>query len=346
MSEKPQFEFSASRQFLSWLQEQQASIALSTYQAGKLFLIGAHSNGEMSLFNRTFNRCMGLHVSHNQLYMSSLYQLWRFDNSLLPGQTFQEYDRCYVPQMAWTTGDLDIHDISVDGQGRPIFVNTLFSCLATISESHSFIPLWQPSFISKLAAEDRCHLNGLAMEQGEAKYVTSISQSDAADGWRDHREHGGCVIDVKSNEIILDGLSMPHSPRLYQGKLWLLDSGSGYFGYVDRDRGIFERVCFCPGYARGLSFIGDFAVVGLSGPRHNKMFSGLELNQNIADKNTKPRCGILIIDLRTGDIVHSIRITGAIKELYDVVMIPGATRPMAIGFRNDEIRRLISVGEA
>lgn len=346
MSQTPLFEFSASRQFLSWLHEQQASIVLSTYQAGKLFLVGTNPNGEMSLFNRTFNRCMGLHVSHNQLYMSSLYQLWRFDNSLLPGQIFQEYDRCYVPQIAWTTGDLDIHDISVDAQGRPIFVNTLFSCLATISESHSFNPLWQPFFISKLAAEDRCHLNGLAMEHGEAKYVTSLSQSDAADGWRDHRKDGGCVIDVKRNEIILDGMSMPHSPRLYQDKLWLLDSGNGYFGYVDRDRGTFERVCFCPGYARGLSFIGDFAVVGLSGPRHNEIFSGLALNQNIADKNSKPRCGILIIDLRTGDIVHSIRITGAIKELYDVVMIPGAIRPMAIGFRNDEIRRLISIGEA
>ena len=346
MTKTPAFEFTTSRQFLSWLIEQRASIVLSTYQAGKLFLLGMNKNGEMSLFNRTFNRCMGLHVSSEHMFMSSLYQLWRFDNSLLPGQSYQDYDRCYVPQLAWTTGDLDVHDIGIDQQGQPLFVNTLFSCLATVSDSHSFKPLWRPPFISKLAAEDRCHLNGLAMDQGEACYVTSVSQSDVADGWRDQRETGGCVIDVKSNEIILDGLSMPHSPRLYQDKLWLLDSGTGYFGYVDRERGCFERVCFCPGYARGLSFIGDFAVIGLSGPRHNKTFSGLALDKNLADKQAEPRCGLLIIDLRTGDAVHWLRITGVIEELYDVAVIPNVIRPMAIGFRNDEIRRLITIDEA
>lgn len=339
------FEFLTSRQFLSWMAELRVSLALSTYQAGKLFLLGVNSQGELSVFNRTFNRCMGLHASSEQLYMSSLYQLWRFDNSLPPGQTYQGYDRCYVPQLAWTTGDIDIHDIGMAAQGQPLFVNTLFSCLATVSESHSFQPMWQPPFISKLAAEDRCHLNGLAMDQGEACYVTSVSQSDVTDGWRDQRRDGGCVIDVQRNEVILDGLSMPHSPRLYQNKLWLLDSGNGYFGYVDRERGCFERVCFCPGYARGLSFIEDFAVVGLSGPRHNQTFSGLTLDQHLGDKRAEPRCGLLIIDLRSGDAVHWVRITGAIVELYDVAAIAGVRCPMAVGFRSDEIRRLITIAE-
>ena len=194
------------------------------------------------------------------------------------GKAHQGYDRLYVPQLGWTTGDLDVHDIAVDGAGRPVFVNTLFSCLATVSESHSFAPVWQPPFISKLAAEDRCHLNGVAVEAGEPRYVTSVSISDVADGWRDHRVAGGVVIDVASGEVVASGLSMPHSPRLHRGRLYLLDSGSGRFGWIEPGSGRFEEVCFCPGYARGLAFVGEFAVIGLSLPRHNRSFSGLPLD--------------------------------------------------------------------
>jgi len=151
------------------------------------------------------------------------------------------------------------------------------------------------------------------------------------------------VIDVDSNEIIAEGFSMPHSPRWYQDKLWLLDSGNGDFGYVDIGTGKFEPVCLCPGYARGLSFIGDFAVVGLSRPRHNKTFSGLNLDNRLKEKNTEPRSGLIVVDLRTGDVVHSLRITGIIEELYDVATIANVRNPMAIGFKNDEIRRMISI---
>ena len=129
-----------------------------------------------------------------------------------------------------------------------------------------------------------------------------------------------------------------HSPRWYNDRLWLLDSGSGYFGYVDQKHGTFERVALCPGYARGLSFINGFAVVGLSRPRHNKTFSGLALDDNLAAKKTTPRCGLVVIDLQTGDAVHSLTITGIIEELYDVSAISNVQAPMAIGFQNDEIR--------
>jgi len=341
--DQAKFEFLASRQFTAWLAEQRVALALTTYQVGKLFLLGLQPDGRLEIYNRTFNRSMGLHATRDTLYMSSLYQLWRFENSLAQGQTYQDYDRIYVPQMAWTTGDLDIHDIGVDRDGRPIFINTLFGCLATVSERHSFQPLWQPPFLSKLAAEDRCHLNGLAVVDGEPRYATSVSQSDVADGWRDRRADGGCVIDIQRNEVVLDGLSMPHSPRVHNGRLWLLDSGTGYFGYVDPERGCFERVTFCPGYGRGLSFMGDFAVIGLSRPRNNSSFSGLALDAELEKRGAEPRCGLQIVDLRSGDAVHWLRISGLIEELYDVAVIPGVRRPMAIGLQTDEIRRVLSV---
>ncbi|MEJ6483305.1 TIGR03032 family protein [Nostoc punctiforme UO1] len=352
-------EINASRQFTPWLLEQNLSLAFTTYQAGKLFFIGLQQGGKLSVFERTFERCMGLYAYGSSLYMSSLYQLWRFENILQPGQVHDNYDAVYLPQISYVTGDLDIHDIALSNSPFPnekipsgglnnsenlIFVNTLFSCLAKVSPTHSFIPLWQPPFISKLAAEDRCHFNGLAMRDGQPRYVTVVSQSDAAEGWRDRRADGGCIIDVESNEIVLKGLSMPHSPRWYQDKLWLLNSGTGDFGYVDLERGSFEPVAFCPGYMRGCAFHGNFAIVGISQPRHNKTFSGLPLDEKLQQKNVEPRCGLLVIDLRTGDIVHSLRIEGAVLELYDVVALPGVRRPMAIGFKSDEIRRMVTMG--
>jgi uncharacterized protein (TIGR03032 family) len=344
-------EINASRQFTPWLLEQNLSIAFTTYQAGKLFFIGLQPNGRLSVFERTFERCMGLYAQGSTLCMSTLYQLWRFENILEPGEAHDNYDAVYLPQMSYVTGDLDIHDITLSQRiaekSEPqslVFVNTLFSCLATVSETHSFTPLWQPPFISKLAAEDRCHLNGLAMRDGQPRYVTTVSQSDVGEGWRDKRADGGCVIDIESNELVATGLSMPHSPRWYRDKLWLLHSGTGEFGYIDLARGSFEPVAFCPGYQRGLAFHGDFAIVGISQPRHNKTFSGLALDEQLRAKDAEPRCGLLVIDLRTGDIVHSLRLEGVIEELYDVVTLPGVRRPMAIGFRTDEIRRVITMG--
>ncbi len=189
-----QLEITTSRQFTNWMSEQKLSLGFTTYQAGKQFLLGLQSNGRLSVFERTFNRCLGLWSDGQTMWMSSLYQLLRFENVLARGQSASGYDRLSVPQVAYTTGDLDIHDVAVEKSGRVVFVNTLFGCLATISDTHSFIPLWKPPFISKLAAEDRCHLNGLALQHGKAKYVTAVSQSDVADGWRDRRHDGGCVL--------------------------------------------------------------------------------------------------------------------------------------------------------
>jgi uncharacterized protein (TIGR03032 family) len=342
----PQLELTGSRQFTSWLTEQKASLAFTTYQSGKLFLIGMQDNGRLSVFERTFNRCMGLWGDGQTLYMSTLYQLWRFENVLEKGQAHDGYDRLYVPRVAWTTGDVDAHDVAVDGNGRVVFVNTLFSCLATVSDQHSFVPLWQPPFVSKLAAEDRCHLNGLALENGAPAYVTAVAESDAHEAWRDHRRDGGIVMDVRNDEVVCSGLSMPHSPRVHGGKLWLVDSGNAQFGYVDLKRGNFEPVAFCPGYARGLAFIGDFAVVGLSKPRENKTFSGLALDDRLRDKNIEARCQLQVIDLKRGDVVHSLRMEGIVAELYDVIVLRDVRRPTALGFKTDEIRRVISVAPA
>ena len=332
------FQVLASRNFAAWLAAEKVSLGLSTYQSGKLFLIGMGNEGRLSVFERTFNRCMGLWSDGRTLWLASAYQLWRLENTLADGETDEGYDRLFVPRVGYTTGDVDAHDVAVDEDGRVVFVSTSFSCLATTSERYSFEPLWRPSFISRLAAEDRCHLNGLAMEEGRPRYVTVCSQSDVADGWRDCRHDGGSVVDVLANEIVGTGLSMPHSPRVYRDRLWVLDSGRGDFGYLDRASGRFESVTFCPGYARGLAFVGDYALVGVSKPRREQTFTGLALDENLASRNTVARCGVQVVDLRTGDVVHWLRLEGVVEELYDVIALPGVIRPKALGFKTDEIR--------
>jgi uncharacterized protein (TIGR03032 family) len=344
--QEPWIEVTGSRDLAAWLAEQQVSLAFTTYQTGKLFVLGRHADGRLAVFERTFNRCMGLWADGQTLWASTLYQLWRFENVLRPGELYQGHDRLYVPKVGHTTGDLDIHDVAVDGSGRVIFVATLFGCLATLSERYSFTPLWRPPFLSKLAAEDRCHLNGLALEEGgRPRYVTAVSTSDVADGWRDRRQDGGCVLEVPSGRIIVSGLSMPHSPRVHRGRLWLLNSGAGQLGSVDPTSGTFVPLTFCPGYLRGLAFAGDFAVVGLSRPRHDKTFGGLALEQELARRDAEARCGLQVIDLRSGDVVHWLRLEGMVSELYDVAVLPGVVRPTVMGFKSDEIRRTLAIGD-
>jgi uncharacterized protein (TIGR03032 family) len=342
-AETPQFELNSSRQFVSWLIEQNISLAFSTYQSGKVFLVGHNVKNELSLFERTFDRPMGMWSDGETLLLSNLYQLYRFQNVLKEGEDADGYDRLYVPQVSYITGDIDIHDLAMSEEGQIVFANTLFSCLATVSEKNSFKPLWQPAFINDLQAEDRCHLNGMAMKDGEAAYVTAIAQSNVADGWREHRGTGGVVIDVANNEIILDGLSMPHSPRWHNGKLWLANSGTGEFGYVDVKKGHFEPVVFCPGYIRGVAFHGDFAILGLSRPRDNKTFNGLALDARLEKEKISARSGLVVVDLKTGGMPHALYAEGFISELYDVITLPDVQRPSMIGFRNDQIRRVLSI---
>ena len=344
---KEKFALTTSRHFPDWLGRMGASIAFTTYQAGKVFFVGRGQEARLAVFERTFARCMGLGVSADAraLALATQYQILRFDNVVPKGQASGEHDAIFAPHAAWITGDIDAHDVAIPANGRPIFVNTLFSCIATVSDGHNFRPLWHPPFVSRLAPEDRCHLNGLALEGGRPRYATLVANSDVADGWRDRRADGGMLMDVITNKAALEGLSMPHSPRFHDGRLWLLNSGTGELGFFERIKKKFMPVAFCPGYARGLAFIGQYAVVGLSLARENRTFQGLPLDRALASRGAEPRCGLLVIDTKTGDTVEWLRIEGVVRELFDVAVLPGIRNPAAIGFMTDEIQRVISIDE-
>lgn len=349
----------ASRHMTAWMTSHRVSLAFSTYQAGKLFLIGLQPDGRLSVFERTFNRCMGLHATPDAqtIWMGSLFQLWRLENYVpAGGSTPDGYDALYVPTVGYTTGDIDAHDMHVGPDGRPVFAATLFNCLGTTSDTHSFRPLWKPPFISPpldaLPPEDRCHLNGLAVDPGTRApaFVTMVSRSDVSDGWRDRRIGGGLLMDVRTSTVVAEGLSMPHSPRVhpaFPSRVWVLNAGTGFLGYVELPGsgasapGRFVEVAFCPGFVRGLAFVDRYALVGLSAARENRTFQGLPLDENLRSRDAEPRCAIHVINLDTGATEHWVRIEGVVRELYDVVALRGIRRPKLLGFKTDEIQRTL-----
>lgn len=335
-------QISCSRGLHGFMERTRLSFGFTSYQSGRLYLVGRMPRGRVSFHERHFMHAMGVAAAPQRLYLGTQYQVWRLENVLAPGQTLDGFDRNYVPRNAQTTGDVDVHELGVDRNGRVIFVNTKFSCLASFSLTHSFRPLWQPPFISRLAPEDRCHLNGLAMEDGEARFVTAVCRSDVVTGWRDRRASGGLVMDVQSDRIVTEDMSMPHSPRLHEGELYVLDSGRGTLCRVDRQTGKREAIAFLPGFARGLGFHGPYAFVGLSLPRDGS-FSGLELDGELERRDADPWCGVQIIDTRNGDVVEWIRLRGEVRELFDVFVLPGVTCPKATGLLDGAIRNEISI---
>jgi uncharacterized protein (TIGR03032 family) len=342
--QQQQTTISTSRGFADFLSTNRLSLALTSYQTGQLMLIGPLLDGRLSVFQRNFVRAMGLWATPQRLYLATIAQIWRLENVLGRGQLATQqshhYERLYVPRMSHTTGDIDAHELAVDGKNELVFVNTKYSCLATLDTVHSFKPLWKPPFISRLAPEDRCHLNGLAMQNGAPKYVTAVSRCDVVDGWRERRHEGGILIDVESDRVVTEDLSMPHSPRLNAGTLWVLDSGRGDLCRVDAKTGKTEQVAFCPD-SRAPSRSGEATL-----PRDGA-FKGLELEDNVKARDGEPRCGAYIIDTRNGDILHWIRFEGAVRELFDAAFIPGVRAPMCVGLGNPEMRTLITFdGEA
>jgi uncharacterized protein (TIGR03032 family) len=333
--------------FIEWLQTHDISLIFSSYQLGKFFLIGRHPPSGLSIFQRNFIRCMGIAVDpiHDVIYLSTLHQIWKFKNCLNPGDDYTGYDRLYSPQACYFTGQTDIHDMVLTKNGELVYVNTLFSCLAKLNEFNNFEPLWKPPFITKLAPEDRCHLNGLALQEGEPRYVSYFSQTNSPHGWRHHKQEGGGIFDITSNEIMCDGLSMPHSPRVYKNKLWILNSGTGHLGYVDPLTRQFQEVAFLPGYLRGLQFIEDYAIVGLSHLREKSIIATHQLEENIKKHDKTPQCGIYIIHCQTGAIVHQLELSGSLAEIYDIALLPHIKKPMAIGIEGDHIQRIVSVSQ-
>lgn len=326
--------------FVPWMIRHQISLVCSACRSGRLLFLGSRSDGKPLFTAVQFPGAMGVMGGSQRIFLATERSIMRLENTLRADEMAEDrFDRLFVPRVAQITGNVLAHEVVVAPTGHVVFVNTRYSCLAAASISHAFKPLWKPPFVSKLVPEDRCHLNGLAMADGRVRYVTAFSTTDVVDGWREHRGSGGVLIDVANDRIVAEGFSMPHSPRVHDGFVWLDDSGSGHLCRVDPRSGRRENVAFCPGLPRGIAFVGDYAVVTLSLPRHER-FQGLALEDELARRKISAWCGVVVIDLRDGSIAEWARL-GEEFELFDVEAIR-ARAPTAIAPGSSDLQDAIT----
>jgi uncharacterized protein (TIGR03032 family) len=341
------FQYTQSESFAPLLQELRVSLLVSTYQANKLLVVRSNGGG-LSTLVRTFERPMGLAVDSRRLTLATRNAIWVMRNApdLAPRiEPVGAHDACYLPRSCHLTGDIGVHEIAwATPHPRPLpsqereeelwVVNTRFSCLCTLHPDYSFVPRWRPPFVTALAAEDRCHLNGLALVDGQPTYVTALGETDTAHGWRANKPQGGCLMEVGSGEVISRGLSMPHSPRWQDGRLWLLESGTGQLVLVDPASGRRQRVADLPGFARGLALSGPYAFVGLSKIRKTSAMDGVPL----AERREQLKCGVAVVDVRSGQVVAMLEFQSAVEEIFDVQLLPGLRFPEVIGFQHETIQ--------
>lgn len=310
-------DFTYSVNIVELLQRLKATIVMSTYQSGKLMLMGAHA-GQFEMRHKHFPRPMGMYAQDGKLWAGLGHGIYQFANFSAVAPGLGAFDACYLPQNIHYTGNIDIHEMALCQDGL-YFVNTKFSCLCVMDPNQSFKPVWKPPFISLLQPLDKCHLNGFCARDGVPRYVTALGQTDEPLGWRANKADGGILMDIQTNELLAQGLSMPHSPRWHQGQLWLLESGKGALSRYDFETRQVEEVASLPGFTRGLDFVGDFAFVGLSKVRESATFSGVPIT-----RLPKRISGVWVVNIKTGQIVSHIEYTSGIDEVFAVSVLPHA----------------------
>lgn len=322
------------------LYDLECSLVISTYQAGKVIVIGAKDRNSLVQLPRSFQKPMGIALQNQKMAIASQYEVLVLGDAPpmapnYPSQP-QTYDALYLPRATYYTGALDIHDLHwVDD--RLIAVNTQFSCISSISADHSFVPVWQPSFIKDLNPTDDCHLNGLAMNDGIMKYASALGSANKPQEWRKNKAKGGVIIDIDSNELVAQELAMPHSPRLYNNELYTLLSATGELVKIDLDSGKYTVVTRLDGFVRGMSRHDDYLFVGLSKLRANhNSFSDLPVSHRSLF------CGIVVIHLPTGGAIGSLKYENSVEEIYDIQVMPGKRRPTILNTQKHDHRVAIT----
>ncbi|PHI21915.1 TIGR03032 family protein [Lewinellaceae bacterium SD302] len=323
------------------------TLALSTYQAGKIVCISAVNKEKLTQLPRTFKKPMGIaeDPATDRLAIACRDEVMILANS--PGLAAHypkspgKYDAMYFPRLSYHTGDLDIHDINF-GKGDELYaVNTRFSSIVKIDGRYNFTPYWSPPFIDKLASEDRCHLNGMAMLDGKPKYATSFSQTNTPQGWRPTVTETGTIFDVTTNEVIAHSLAMPHSPRIFNDELYVLLSATGELVKIDVNTGGYDVVCKIGGFVRGMALAGEYLFVGLSKLRENSStFAKLPFAKNAS------RAGIEVIHLPTGARVGAIEYLSSVDEIYDVHVLAGKRRVNLLSTMTEDHKAALMIPEA
>lgn len=304
------------------------SIAVSTYQAGKIVFISAKNKYSLIQLPRNFHKAMGIaeDEKNDKIAIACKEEVIVFKNSKELAKYYpkspDKYDCLYLPRSTFHTGALDIHDLSFGNKNNLFAVNTLFSCIVKINDDYNFEPYWTPPQIDKITSEDRCHLNGMAMQNGKPKYATAFNQGNHERSWKENITKTGVIYDVESNKIIAKNLPMPHTPRIFNGKLYVLLSATGELAQININDGSYNVVIKIDGFVRGMSLNGEYLFIGLSKIRKKSTtFSKLPF----AKKATES--GIIILHLPTAKFVGKIIYQNSLDEIYDIHVLKNKLRP-------------------
>jgi uncharacterized protein (TIGR03032 family) len=304
------------------------SIAISTYQAGKLLFLSPKDENSLIQLPRTFDKPMGIAEDRkkDKIALACKEEIIVFSNSKELAKHYPKspntYDALYLPRVTYHTGPLDLHDLRFGKNGSLFAINTLFSCIVKIDSDFNFTPYWKPRFIDKLVSEDRCHLNGMAVQNGIPRYATAFNQGNSFQSWRKNITQTGVVFDVESNEVIIENLAMPHSPRIFGNDLYVLLSATGELVKIDIKSGKYDVIIKLEGFVRGMSLHKDYLFIGLSKLRKNSStFGKLDFAQNARQS------GIMVIHLPTASIAGKITYLSSLDEIYDVHIMANKIRP-------------------
>jgi len=313
--------------FLELLEKLKISLMVTTYQAGSLVMLRPEA-GVLNVHIRNFNRPMGLALNGHRLAIGTAWEITEFHNIPAVAQKLPpegKYDACFLPRLSHVTGDIMVHDLAWMNQ-ELWFVNTRFSCLCTLDPNHSFVPRWSPPFITLIAPEDRCHLNGFCFTPTGGCLVTALGATDTPKGWRPTMRNGGVLMDARNGTIVSRGLSMPHSPRVQAGKIWILESGKGTLGLIDETSGQYQPVCHLPGFPRGMAVFGNYAFIGISQIRETSIFSDVPIS-----RSPHPlECGVWVVDLLNGQIAGFLKFGQPIHEIFAIEVLPEHRYPEII----------------
>ena len=334
------YQISFTEEFESQLHQTNSTLAVSIYQAGKILLINTDKEGSFKMTPISYSKPMGITSENEKLAITTKTELHLYANSAELASGIKtangELDHLYLPRVTYHTGDLDLHDIAYVN-GRITAVNTRYSCICQFDENHNFTPIWSPPFITQNTPEDRCHLNGMELENGKLKYITALGSGDYKDSWRENITESGILMDIPANKVVLDGLAMPHSPRLHNGKLYLLESAKGELVEIDPETYAKRTIVKLKGLVRGLAIHNNLAFIGISKLREGSTTFG-KLGDDVKAENAS----IHIVDIKHSAILGVLNFGGSIEELYDIRILPNKKNIGVLGLYDERHKEAVT----
>lgn len=339
-TENYDFSSSATPSFLQFLQIFHISIAVTSYDCQRLIVL-RQKNDNIDTLLVPAARPRGLAIKDNKLTIAAYTEIinyYRYDqlSADMADKIDLQSDSLFVPRNSHITGEINAHDIAW-GDGGLWLVNSRFSCICTLQPDLSFKPRWWPMFLDGPTGDGAAHLNCMAMLDGKPAYATCFGPFSEGRSWRDEISlDTGLLIDVQNNQVVMEGLCMPHSPKVYEGKVYVCNSGYGTVMCYDPVTKTAETLLEVQGFTRALTFYKHYMIVCCSKFRTSERAAPLP----VALKYQESHAGIYIVDMTDLSIVAYCRFDGDVSQLYDVAVIEQSVQPEILGLQDPRTTEL------